>query len=419
MCLDPRVVRAGLALALTLAAFAPEGGAITALDRGAGIEVDGFTSDFEGDEIVFGVNEELGTLEESLNDSEWGPFNDVNQIKITWDADSLYLAVDGFIFDNNTILFVDVTDEVPGDGTPGLAGMTEVNAWRRNFVFSDDFAPDFFVATWDRNGAPQMWTVTGTNQVVQVASTQFRGVATFDGSSTDRAMEFAIPWSSVFFGQSQRDFVPELDDGSGVEPFAWQIPDGMGTLKLAAVITAGADGTGGPDSAPDNFNGHSNDSAALVTIDNYAIIPLDDDDFDDGVAGYPDFGANVKGRVSFKRRPPIEGIKFDVARIEITNPIVSPEESRDLEFEVRLDPATAEEFREVSLTARIYDMRGQVVRSLYVEDVRPAASPNDPAMDRWDGRDGIGRPVPGGIYILSVVEEVGPSRAKRAFSVVR
>ncbi len=418
MYLEAPVVRAGLAL--LLCAIAPRADAITELDRGGRLEVDGFTSDFEADEVVFGVNEELNTLEESLNDSEWGPFNDVNQIKVTWDADSLYLAVDGFIFDNNTILFVDVADEVPSaDGVAGLDGMTEVNAWRRNFVFSSDFAPDFFVATWDRNGAPQMWTVTGVNQVVQVASTQFRGVATFDGSSTDRAMEFAIPWSLVFFGQSEQDFVPALDAD------VWRVPDGMDRLKLAAVVTAGADGTGGPDSAPDNFNGHSVDSAALVTIDNYAILPLDgdadpDDAVDgDGVPGYPDFGASVRERIRFKRRPPIEGIKFDVTSLHITNPIVSPEESRDLEFEIRLDPSTSEDFREVSLTARVYDMRGQVVRSLYVEDVRPATSPTDPTKDRWDGRDGADRPVPGGIYILSVVEEVGPSRAKRAFTVVR
>ena len=48
----------------------------------------------------------LGNLLESPADSYWGEYNDVKQIKITWDQEYLYLAVDACSWDNNVMLFI-------------------------------------------------------------------------------------------------------------------------------------------------------------------------------------------------------------------------------------------------------------------------------------------------------------------------
>jgi hypothetical protein len=418
------ILRAGcLLLGLLLAVGAihePARGA-TALDLSDRILIDGFTPEYADSEAVFFTNEDLGLPEESPQDSKWGPFNDVNQIKITWDKDSLYVALDGYIGDgtygNNVILLFDITTWTAGSSADdGMAGMTQLTSWRRNFVFSEDFSPDLFLATWDLNTRPQVWRYATMQDPViqQVQPDSFSTVATFEQTAAGRSMEAAIPWDIFFFDLSEQ--VANTTLGTDV----WTIPEGMDTLRFAAVITGGADGTGGPDSAPDNFNGHVVEGSEQVLIDNYVILPLDGGDEIDGV---PDFGIEPRARLSFKRRPPIQGIVFEVNDLTLVRPIVSPEEGLPLEFRVRLDPLVAadEDFRTVRLTARVYDSLGHLVRVLYRDDVRGVLDVQSSGSERdvWDGRDAQGRMVRGGIYILSVVSEPGLSRYTRAFSVVR
>jgi hypothetical protein len=103
----------------------------------------GFRWDFAPGESVFGATD-AGVLEEPTNDSQWGPFNDINQIKVTWDAQNLYVACDGFIWDNNMILLMDFA----GSGGPdfasdgeGLTAMTGLNSWRRRIGTSNCALP--------------------------------------------------------------------------------------------------------------------------------------------------------------------------------------------------------------------------------------------------------------------------------------
>ncbi len=398
---------------VTVALFVPRSDvsfAATAPDLTGRIIIDGISSEFTEGEGLFGLNE--GVPEEDTNDSVWGPFNDLNQIKMTWDAESLYVACDGFIWDNNMILLIDPTGADPDD--EGLPRMTDLNAWRRNFTFSEDFSPDMFLATWDGNSAPQFWTVDPSqpDQIVQAQAGTFIGVASFLQNTPGRSMEAAIPWNMIFGGQSSRI----TDVNSGVD--TWEIPEEMDHLRLAAVITAGPDGTGGPDSAPDNLTGHQTDSAVLVTIDNYVIVPLDEND--DGIV---DFDIEPRDRVDFKLRPPFQGIRFEVASIEFDRKIASPEESRPMSFRTRLSPELGpdDDVRTIALTAHVYDGSGNLVRTLYTEDRRLASDPNNPDLDQWDGRDANGRMVKGGIYVLSVIsgELPGQSQSTAAFGVVR
>ncbi|MAF26884.1 MAG: hypothetical protein QF819_00240 [Gemmatimonadota bacterium] len=376
--------------------------AVPETDLSARIAVDGLTADWDSDESAFGTNPVSGAPEEGTSDSEWGTQNDVRQIRISWDAEFLYVAVDATIWDNNVILLI---DHAPG----GMTEMTNLNSWRRNFVFRN-LQPDLFLATWDRNTLPQAWTSVGTNQVTQRDATSFATVATFDQGTPGRAMEAALPWPFLLGDDAVRDF------SAAVGESLWVVPAERSVLRVVAIVTAGGDGTGGPDSAPDNLSGHSAESSDQVTIDNYAEIPLDLDG-----DGFCDFGQSVKERVSFLVQPPVRGVRMEIADVAFARSVISPENGGELAFRVRLSPEvpSGESFRTVVLSAEVFDRRGKRVKELYRNHERSAADPVSLAMDRWDGRDWDGGIVPGGIYVLRVVIEPETHRFTRAFSVVR
>lgn len=402
-------------LVLAAALLAPGGaGAATAPDLSSRITIDGYSGDFTSGEKLL----DESVPEEGTADSKWGVNNDINQIRITWDADYLYLAVDGIIWDNNVVLVFDATEGSPGDPEDdGLASMTNIDSWRRNFDFGNGLTPDLFMATWDRNPTPRLLVVRAPTDVEEQPVTTYAAVSTFSQGSRGRAMEAAIPWPLVLGADAERVFVPEIGDT------LYRIPDDVHDLRIAGFVTAGPDGTGGPDSAPDNLQGHTNDSANRVLIDNYAILPLDLDAESSPLHGFPDMGIEPKDRTSFLVQPPVRGITFEIAALRLARSVVSPEENRPLEFELDLSPPVPpdeESFRKVSLTAEIYDLSGRRVRVLYRDDERLASDPNYPATKNvWDGRDGAGRMVDGGIYLLQVVSEPGLHRKARVFSVIR
>lgn len=388
-------------------------GAATGVDLSDRIEIDGLTAadEWQPDESLFQVNDSDSAnpvLEESLSDSRWGFNNDLNQIRVTWDARFLYLAVNAIIWDNNTILLFDYK---PG----GMTAMTNLNSWRRNFSFQG-LEPDMFLATWDGNTQPQVWEfiqISGT--VTQKPQTDFESVATFQQSQQGKAMEAAIPWSFVLGADAERFFSPEYNDT------VYALPDGITEIRFVGVITAGPDGTGGPDSAPDNLSGHEVDSSLQVTIDNWATIPLDLDGPDGEPDGVVDFGAEIAARRAYRIRPPVVGLRQEIAAIDIDRPVISPEQGGELRFDLRLTPEIppSEAFRTVTLTAEVRDLRGELVRSLYVGDVREQSELTSNPLDRWDCRDRDGFFVQGGIYVLRVVLEPQSARKTRAFSVVR
>jgi hypothetical protein len=376
--------------------------AVTGTDLSDRIVVDGVTDEWMLDESLFQVNDETGGLEEPLSDSEWGFNNDLNQIRITWDAEFLYVGVDAIIFDNNVIILFDYK-------SGGMEEMTNLNSWRRNFVFQG-LRPDLFLATWDGNTLPQVWEFVGSNQVTQKDATSFQTVASFSRDAQGRAMEAAIPWTFLLGDDAERTFDTAANDS------VWVLPDDISTLRVVGVITAGPDGTGGPDSAPDNLTGHQIDSSVQVTVDNWVALPLDLDG--DSIV---DFGANVRDRESFRVQPPVRGVRLEIRGVELARSIISPEQGGQLDFSVLLSPEVSpdEGFRTVSLSAEIFDLSGRKVRTLYSQNVRSAASPVVPSLDCWDGRDDHGRMVPGGIYVLRLVLEPEANRATKAFTVVR
>lgn len=380
----------------------------TALDLSGRMLIDGLTDEWESDESLLQTNDSdpgNPVLEESLSDSKWGFNNDLNQIRLTWDANFLYVAVNAIIWGNNTILLFDYA---PG----GLCAMTELNSWRRNFVFKG-ITPDMFLATWDGNTAPQVWKSTTAGNNVSEEQGTFVAAATFSQGTTGRAMEAAIPWT-LLFGDVEKRFVPAIGDSM------YPIPAGIEELRVVAVLTAGADGTGGPDSAPDNLRGHSDDSSQQVTIDNWAVIPLDLDGPGSLPDGYVDLGADIRARETFRIRPPVKSIRYEIDRIDFNASVISPEQGGRLEFDVAFTPEpSAEDLRSLSLSAEVFNVAGVRVRTLFAADVCAEVNLTDPSTLIWDGRDDRGRIVDGGVYVLRLALEPDLSRKVRALSVVR
>ena len=395
----------------------PAAWATTGGDLSSRIVIDGLTGDaneWEADEFLFQLNDSDPAVtldEESSSDSKWGFNNDLNQIRITWDSRFVYVAGDGIIWGNNMLILFDCR---PG----GMTEMTNLNSWRRNFSFQG-FRPDVFMATWDGNTQPQVWEVppgsTTINNVQQRPIPSFETVATFQQGSQGRAMEAALPWSFFFGDEAERFFSDAYNDT------VYVIPEDITELRIVGVVTAGADGTGGPDSAPDNLSGHEVDGSLPVTLDNWVTIPLDLDGPDGKPDGVVDLGADIRARSSFRVRPPVIGLRQEIDSIEIARPVVSPEQGGRLEFSVNLTPDVPadEDFRSATLSAEIRNIRGELVRRLYANDVREQADLSNNPRDVWDCRDENGVIVEGGIYLLRVVLEPASAREVKAFSVVR
>jgi hypothetical protein len=421
------------ALSLALALSASGADARTARDLSARMRIDGYSSDFApGEEAVFGLDSR-GIAQEARDDSKWQN-NEVYQIHITWDAQFLYVAVDGKIFGNNLVL---VFDTVPNRG---LEQMTALNSWRRNVNFDafgrfpgDEFLPDIFGATWDTNTNPRLITHLSGNQVDdrQVGS-EFRSVASFDQGNDGRSMEMAIPWRNVFAGLGgggTRDTVVTV---GGVTDTLRRMPLGVRSIKVAAFVTANWDGGGGPDSAPDNLRGHTDDGNANIILDNYASIELDRND-DTGIGfgaadGVPDWDVVPSSRVSFRYPPPITTVRFSIGDLTFDRPAFKPDYGDAVRFRVRLDPPLnpnepIDGARRVTYSADVYDATGRRVRSLFLNLNIPALRADEEleaaGLARWDGRDDAGRIVPPGVYVVRLVIEPNLDRVSRAVVVVR
>lgn len=422
-----------IALALLFTLPAPPASARTARDLNARMRIDGYTTDFvPADEDVFGLTA-AGVAEEARDDSKWQN-NEVYQIHVTWDAQNLYVAVDGKIWGNNMVLLF---DSMPNRG---LSSMTALNSWRRNVNFDtfgrfpgDEFMPDVFGATWDTNTNPRLLTHQSGNQVDdQLVGPEFRAVATFDQGNDGRAMEFAIPWRNVFAGLGgggTRDTVVTV---GGITDTLRRMPLGVHSIKIAAFVTAGGDGTGGPDSAPDNLRGHTDDGNAIILLDNYATIELDLLD-DTGMGfggpdGIADWDVSPSDRITFRYAPPITALRFSIGEVWLDRPAFKPDHGEGVVFRARLDPPLdpnepIDLARRATFSANIYDASGRWVRNLFLnKNVSAIDADAELAQDgasRWDGRDAAGRLVEPGIYILRVVLEPNLDRATKAMVVVR
>jgi hypothetical protein len=163
---------------------------------------------------------------DDADDDSLYPGNEIEEMYITWDADSLYVAVT-------------VTVDPPPDMYPvivyidayrGATGATNVSAmdsWSRHYDFQDGFSADYMLVGYNTMGG----SIFECRRLLSNdATTDITGsvAGLFDGA----VMEVAIPWNTMF------------GLGPGV------VPSGA-TLRVIGTITVG-DGSNAGDSAPDN-----------------------------------------------------------------------------------------------------------------------------------------------------------------------
>ncbi len=421
----PAASRAVAAVLALLLALPPLPGGVrvaraeTAKSLAERIVIDGFPGEYTADEALYGTNA-AGVPEESNTDSAWGPDNDYNQLHITWDRDSIYVSSEGVTWGNNMLVWFDVAPD------RGMDRMTQLDSWKRNVTFSDEFRPDLFLATWDGNASPQLLVFRGGTAVL-TASTglQFRGTATFSTSQRGRSMEYAIPWDTFFLGTEglgvTKTYSPALAETVNV------FPPGR-SIRVAGMITGGGDGTGGPDSAPDNTRGHSTDGNQEVLIDNFATIELDR--LDDsglgqgGADGVADWDVQPKSRTTFKFPPPVVAVRLETTQLSFDRPAFAPDRGQVTRLRYSVDPPPDPNdpvslSRTINLTANVFDATGRFVRNLFVNQVRLASAPVDSTTDYWDGRDADGAIVPAGVYVVRLVVEPNLGRVTRPVVVVR
>ncbi|MCF7913434.1 MAG: hypothetical protein K9M99_12980 [Candidatus Cloacimonetes bacterium] len=339
--------------------------------------LDGIGGEFTEDEYI--LRDSTGGSLESETDSFWGEYNDIGQIKVTWDATNLYVAVDACSWGNNVILYIDIFDDY------GMQDQSDLNTWMRNFKFYN-FNPDFFLATWDTNTNPQFWKVReGQTRVAdEISSEDYAG---FDTGQLGRSMEAIIPWSTLYYSEERN-----MAD--------------YPSIRVAAVITAGGDFTSGPDCAPDNLGGMAQDSGQTVIIDNYAEILIDENQ--DGAADID--SVEPWQRVSFLETPPIKATPLEITKVEF------PEGkgfNRDNEEQIPIRFYTN---RLTQYYIYIYNMEGKQVGT--------ATQVGNDIIEnyydfQWDGFNLSGKPVPYGIYILRIFSDSGEITRNEAFAVVK
>ena len=355
---------------------------ITVEDLSDEITIDGISNELDYyDRILIDDN---GNLLESPQDSRWDnpEYNDVKQIKVTWDSANLYLAVDACSYGNNVLLFIDIYDSYGIENMSQLNNLDDSATWRRSFSFYN-LNPDFFIGTWDTNNTPQFWKVEegGTSRIEQIF--EIDGIetsATFDTNNLDGAMEIKIPFSVL------------SNNANGLLNF--------NKIKLLAVITGPDDYNSGPDCAPDNLGGMAYDPSQMVILDNYVEITIDTDNDSN-----PDIGINPRDQASYLEMPPIKPEALTVQNVIFQNgKTFSPILDGSIEFE--LDTNRASDF-----SVKVFDLNGKFIDS---------ADNLDGFLHwRWDGKDQSDNLVPFGIYILCFIADSGEISHNEAIVVIK
>lgn len=405
----------------------------SAPDLSGRMRVDGSTREFTPAEAVFRNADVCPLLvpppncagdEERDGDSSWSAQQDVHQIHVTWDAEKLYLGVDGRLGGHALLVLLDFQ---PG----GLTTMSDLLHWRRALRFGPELRPDAFLAVRDAERLPELWLVEGTEGLRRIAPEDYEARASFDADAPGRGLEAAIPWGVLFPGAPSG---VDPEPGAPAQPvFVLPEASSQNGLRIAAVVVDAEDGFSGPDVAPDNTAGMPLDPRQPADVDRVARVAWDEVSV--GPQHFVDFGAAVETQASARFLPeapraPEPGLRLEEVRTYAggrASRLLLADAGLDLQFSFR---AASPGPSVLYVSASVYSMRGERVKDLYRDRARaPASLPppfgtyGDPALDRWDGLDETGRPVPGGIYVLRISAGTSPgaatTRVQRAITVVR
>ncbi len=187
-------------------------------------------------------------------DSDWSSSNEIDRLLVQWDANFLYVAIDGQVSSNSWLLYLDVD---PGEGT-GQSDLTTIDAWERGASFTyPDAGIDFQYGCYQHQSAfdgDGFWKILSPVSTQDISGEIESAFDSFHANGDDSGCELAIPWNTLYgLGEGQ---VPIGAQISLVASICWD-PEPGGEL--------------GGDSAPSNL------TASLPVIDNVWTIDLDTD----------------------------------------------------------------------------------------------------------------------------------------------
>ena len=188
------------------------------------------------------------------SDSAWTASNEIDGLYAAWDADYLYLAVDGIVDANSWLLYIDVDPGGPG----GETDLTAIDTWERGALFAAaGFMADFQYGCYQHQGAydgDSFWEITSATTAADLTGDIISDHDAAHAYGDAGGSELAIPWDVLY--------------GLG----AGQVPVGA-QLSLVASICwdPEPDGVLGGDSVPNNA------SASLPTLDTVWTFTVDDD----------------------------------------------------------------------------------------------------------------------------------------------
>ena len=299
------------------------------------------------------------------NDSAWTASNEIDGLYAAWDADYLYLAIDGIVTANSWLLYVDVD---PG-GTGGETDLTAIDTWERGASFTaPDFAADFQYGCYQHQSAydgDSFWEITSptttTDRTGDIISDHDAAHAYGDAGGS----ELAIPWDVLF----------------GLAP--GQVPPNAQISLVASVCwDPEPDGVLGGDSVPNNS------AASLPTVDTVWTFTVDGDG-----DGQPDSWGEV-------------GVPPLAAQLRLMPPQPNPFNPQTrISFDL---PGEAPSH----VTLAVFNLRGERLATL-VDGPLPAGR----HTVSWRGRNDDGRRAAAGTYICQL--QHGGRVATRTLTLVK
>jgi len=281
------------------------------------------------------------------NDSAWSAANEIDRLLVRWDADFLYLAIDGEVSGNSWLLYL---DRDPGTAN-GQTDLTATDAWERGASFTaPGFAADFqygcyqHQSVFDGDGFWELLTSTTTQDRSDEIESAYDSYHTFGAGS---GSELAIPWDTIY------------GLGDGVVPVNAEI-----ALMASVCWDPEPDGVLGGDSAPSNM------AAALPTLDSSWTLTVDGNG-----DGTPDpLGVSA-----------VPGVPTAVSLLpNVPNPF-NP--GTTLRFEIPGRTAAR-------IDLAVFDLRGHRIRTLITGPMEPGTH-----EIYWNGRSDDGQTVAAGTYI--------------------
>jgi hypothetical protein len=291
------------------------------------------------------------------DDSGWHPpedpdMNELFGIHVTWDADFLYVGLNGQVQGNSWLIYFD-TD--PG-GPNGETDLTAIDSWERGATFTaSGFAADFQYGCYQHQGAYDSDSFFSIDSPTTTTALTDSIVSAFDSqhvNGTNGGSELAIPWD-ILYGL-----------GPGAVP-----PNAQISIVASICWDPEPDGELGGDSVP------SNSSAALPVLDTVCTVTVDSDG-----DGLPDEGGTG-----------VEGGETAVARSFLRQNQPNP-----------FNPTTRVEFfvagtEDSEVTLEVFDLRGAKLRTLVSQEMEPGEH-----AAVWDGTDSRGRALASGVYFAKL-----------------